>query len=485
MSLIPYVFRTPTQTCNFVRYIWSKEDKNLRKLISLICAVMVIAAVFSAVFAVHADKADFEYKLTVTDGDGREVINPRNLAAGSQMVIEIELTRTDTKATSYETYGLEFRILSRGLEYNNDGVSFRSGTPVKLLQYSSGDSVGFAYYDMEQVGERIGNPILAGRWSYTVTDPGSVNITVPVALMYIVRDSESYEPIGNARLFLDPNGGEIKGTDVSGEYKSGTVVKLPDAVNNEYIFKGWSDGVQLYPAGSDYTVSGIVTLTAEWEGIVRNRQIIFNPNGGSITGIDPSKMYADGEKIIIPEATRKGYTLKGWRDGDKLYQPDDEYIVDNSKVFIAEWEEFTGTTTDTGEDEQGDKTNVLLILAIILGAILLVGLGWWLFIILWKRRWVKYSLVNGDISLDFKDKEHTVKVAVVLTDGDNKYALGTSGVVKAGNKLRFIKGNGNVVEVDKGKYKGMLIAANGKDYQKGIKCRIKVLDRKLKERTND
>lgn len=463
----------------------------MKKIVSLL---VIFTVVFSLTINVFADRADVEYKLIVTDGDGNTVINPRDLAAGSTLNIEIELKRTDTNAISYETYGLEFRLMTRGLQYNNDGASFRSGTAVTLISYDSGDSVGFAYYDMQQKGERIANPVLASKWSYTVTDPSSINIQVPVALLYIVNDSEYYEPVGNARLFLDPNGGQIVGTDVSGEYSSGTVVKLPDASYSEYKFLGWSDGLKLYPAGSDYTVTGIVTLTARWEGLKRDRQVIFDPKGGDFVDKDPSGMYAMGEVIIVPDATKDGFTLIGWDDNGKVYKPGNEYIVSGSTIVKASWEEIVETTSlsdtdteaETENDDQGvGRTNVWLIILIILAAILLVGLGWWLFIILWKRRWVKYSLVNGDISLDFKDKEHTVKVAVVLTDGNNKYALGTSGVVKAGNKLRFIKGNGNVVEVDKGKYKGMLIAANGKDYQKGIKCRIKVLDRKLKEREND
>ena len=454
----------------------------MRKISVLICAVLIITAVFSAVFNVHADKADFEYKLIVTDGDGRTVTNPRAIAVGSKLNVEIELTRTDTNAVSYETYGLEFRLMTRGLEYNNDGASFHNGTQVKLLQYSTGDSVGFAYYDMDQIGVRIANPVLAGRWSYTVTDPKAVNITVPVAVMYIVHDSESYEPIGNAHLFLDPDGGTIIGEDVSGEYRSGTIVTLPDAEYSEYVFKGWSDGAQIYPAGGSFTVTGIVTLTAIWEGIVRDRQIIFSPDNGVIKGIDPGGMYANGEKIIIPEVTKKGFTFKGWRDGDKLYQPGDEYIVDNSKVFVAEWEPESETTEPGGDDKPVGKPNVLLIVLIVLAALLLIGLGWWLFIIFWKRRWVKYSLVNADIALYFKDKKHTVKVAVILYDGDDKYALGTSGVVKAGRELRFIKGDGEPFDIDTGKYKGLLIASNGKSYQKGIKCRIKVLDRELNER---
>ena len=466
--------------------------RNAKRIASLL---LLLALLFCIGVSAYADKADFEYKLTLTDQDGREVINPRDLAAGSTLTVEIELTRKDTNAASYETYGMEFRLMSRGLEYNNDGASFRNGTPVKLLQYDSGDSVGFAYYDMEQKGERIANPVLAGRWSYTVTDPSAVNITVPVALLYIVNDSESYEPVGNARLFLDPNGGKIIGEDVSGEYPSGTIVTLPDAEFAEYVFLGWSDGVQLYPAGHNFTVSGVVTLVAQWEGLVRDRQVIFDAQGGQIDGEDPSGMYADGEVVTMPPVAKEGYNFLGWQMGGKLYQVGEEYTVDNSVVFIAQWEKIEVPTETPGPDdsrqgeEDGEGWGRYPILALIVLA--LVGLGWWLLIILWARRWVKYSLVNGDVALSHKEKEHNVQVEVILfTEDENgnkiEYHLNKSHVVEAKHRLRFIHGQLEaypIVPVKKGRYKGKLIMTDGL-WRNEEKVRIKVLDRELREREN-
>ncbi len=457
----------------------------MKKIIKFVCVILTLMMLFSTALVANAYKAEFEYKLIVTDGDGRTVSDPRSLAAGDTLNIEIELSRTDTNATSYETYGLEFRLMTRGLTYNNDGACFRNGTPVKLLQYDSGDSVGFAYYDMERKGEQIANPVLAGKWSYTVADPSAVNITVPVALMYIVNDSESYEPIGNALFSLDLNGGQVIGTNVSGEYRSGTIITLPDAKFGDYVFKGWSDGVTLYPAGSNYTVTGIVTLTAQWEGLVRDRQIIFDPQGGAIEGEDPGGMYAEGEVIKMPQATKEGFTLAGWRDGDKVYLPGDEYIVDNSKVFIANWKELVVPTGEPTEPIGADDPDAPHIGLTAIGVLALLGFGWWLFIILWKRRWVKYSLKNGDVSLDFKDKEHTVRVEVLLLDGRKRYTLTQSGLVEKKHRLRFIKATKPVVEeLEKGKYDGYLILTGEDGFTDRRKCRIKVLDKELREREN-
>ena len=470
---------------------------NWKRLAALALALLLA---FSLAVTAFADKADFEYKLILTDQNGRTVSNPRSLSAGSTLNIEIELTRTDTNATSYETYGLEFRLMSRGLRYNNDGASFSSGTPIKELSYTSGDSVGFAYYDMEQVGERIANPVLAGKWSYTVTDPSAINITVPVAVMYIVNDSESYEPVGNATLFLDPKGGKIVGTDVSGEYKSGTIVTLPDAEFADYTFLGWSDGAELYPAGHNYTVTGVVTLEAQWEGVVRDRQVLFEANGGTFVGGDPTGMYADGETIILPEIEREGYRFLGWSDGENTYAPGDEYVVDNSSILTAEWEPLEDLLEDEDVDyadlgegdtplarwftrDDGTVDGGHVAWTVLLG-LLLLGLLLWL--LLWKRRWVLYSLKDGAVALSYVYKEADYAVEAVLLDGEEEYHLNFSDAVTAKHRLRFMKGSEDmdIADVEPGKYKGKLVIKDRNGKLSEEKCRIKVLDREIREREN-
>jgi len=469
--------------------------KYMKRILSMLVAVLVM---MSCTVTVFADRADFKYNLVVTDEEGRTVTDPRTLPEGSTLNVELELTRTDTDAASYETYGMEFRLLTRGLRYNGDGASFRNETSVKLITYDSGDSVGFAYYDMQQVGERIANPVLVGKWSYTITDPSEVNISVLVALLYIVNDSESYEPVGNAILHLDPNGGEIKGTDVSGEYQSGTIVTLPDASFGAYKFLGWSDGVQLYQAGSNYTVNGIMTLVAEWEGMEKSSQILFYLEGGVLKGSDPSGMYADGEIVILPEVTREGYKFLGWDIDGTIYQPGDRYVVRGSEVIKAVWEADSHNPAVPGDDEsdfswpfagwftdENGESTLPDILGILLGLLLLGLLLWWLFL-LWDRQWVKYSLKDGSIALDHKEEEHNFRVEVILINEDEQEIfLGQSRRIARKHRLRFIKGRGMpfVARVDTGKYKGKLVITDG-PWQVEKECQIKVLDRELRERKN-
>ena len=428
---------------------------------------------FKEIITGHND-ASFTYELFLTDQNGASVTNPRRLSAGDTIYVEIELTRNQFNDISYESYGIEFRLLTRGLTYNNDGATLRSGTQVVRNTYMDGDSVGFAWYDMTREGESFANPVLAASWSYTVEDPGMVNITVPVALIFVTGEDEEFVPVGTARLYLDVNGGEFIGKDVSGEYPSGKAVTLPDARFGDYIFEGWSDGVRVYPAGTEYVVSGIVTLTAQWADLVRDRYVSFILNGGMLDGEDPSGYYADGETIILPHATKDGYRLVGWTDGVNTYKPGDKYEVYNTVNLTAIWEAVEVDDEKVDDDSENNSGWwIWLLLAVLL--------LFWLIILLWKRRWVKYSLVNGDIALYYKSKEHTAEVRVILCHQRERHLLGMANNLPSKQVLKFIHGTGETANVKAGKYRGLLIVKTG-EAAKRIKCRIRVLDKELKEK---
>lgn len=428
---------------------------------------------FATVTTSHRD-AEFTYELFLTDTNGYSVTNPRTLGAGDKLMVEIRLTRSGYKSPSYDSYGIEFRLLTRGLAYNYDGISLRSGTDVREQVYADGNSVGFAWYDMQQQGESINNPVLAASWSYTVEDPAMVNITVPVALIYITGKDEGYIAQGPAILYLDPNGGRIIGKDVSGTYTSGDTVILPDAQLGDAVFLGWSDGAKLYPAGSEYTVSGIVTLVAQWGQLNRNRYLTLDPNGGQLLGADISGYYADGEIVTLPEVAREGCRFLGWHDGTALYDANADYTVFNTVTITAQWEPLTGEEPGPDTPERGD-----IWIWILLG----LGIFWWLILLLWLRRWVKYSLANGDVALNYRNGDSPVHVSVILIHEDKEYFLAKSSTVKEKRRLRYITNMGRypIAEIETGKYKGKLVITDGTKVTEK-KCRIKVLNKELKRK---
>lgn len=434
------------------------------KLKRILCAALLLLALVFPLSA-QAAGASFTYTITMTDQNGVPVADPRALPAGSRLNVEIELRRTDTNEPLYYAYGLEFRLESQGLSYNYDGSSFRSGVNVTQQFFDSGPTVGFAYYDMQQQGVAVNNPLLVGSWSYTVENPSTLSITVPVALVYVTGDTTDYRPDGTARLSLEPNGGTIRGEDVSGDYPSGTPVTLPGAERADYIFRGWSDGARLYGENESVAVTGIITLVARWEEPVKNRQVLFEPNGGMIAGDDPGGMYADGEVIVIPGAEREGYTLTGWTMGGSVYAAGESYTVDNSVVFVAEWAE-----------SMSGPENTVSALPAVLSVLAALGPGWWL-ILVFGKRYVRYGMKDGGVKLSYRDRKSISYVRVFMEVDGTEVFLDQSGEVEIGKKLTLINGTHVLDTVHKGFYQGRLhVTYKGDREARDIKVRIHAKD---------
>ncbi len=138
-------------------------------------------------------------------------------------------------------------------------------------------------------------------------------------------------------VFFDANGGtvssESRKVKVGGEYG-----ELPEAYSDQLTFAGWftdkSGGSQVYKStrvGKDN-----VTLYAHWAKNSRN--LIFDPNGGSVyqttKSIEQGNAYGD-----LPVPIREYYTFAGWYDsaGKKA---DSNTIMGNKDVNLkAKWTE--------------------------------------------------------------------------------------------------------------------------------------------------
>ena len=321
----------------------NEEEIGLKKLTTALLALMLLAVL--AIPAAAADTPSFTYQLVLTDRRGNTVNDLRQLSAGDRVEVEILLSRTDTDG-AYTAYGVEFRTSSNGLTYNGDGTFFYSGSPIVARQFTSGLAVGAAYFDLSRTGMEIANPLSVCKWSFTVDDPEAAELYVATALVYVPEHDGGHQPVGNARLTLDANGGAIAGRDVSGAYDSGTQVTLPGARRSGYTFLGWSDGTATYETGARYTVTGAVTLTARWEkittsggsgGTTAQRTVSLALKGGTLTGADVSGAYPSGTVITLPDAARSGYTFAGWSDGKEIYRPGARYTVSGSVTLSAQW----------------------------------------------------------------------------------------------------------------------------------------------------
>ena len=138
--------------------------------------------------------------------------------------------------------------------------------------------------------------------------------------------------------------------------EEGTVLTLKEPRENYgYVFKGWSDGENIYQPGYEYTITKDVVFTAIW---VELFTYDYFKNYGEVGEIDPSTLLKaeDGSEITVgPAIERPGYVFKGWSVDEQTYQPGDKYTITKDTVFTAEWNpeytyQFEGSEAETVEN---------------------------------------------------------------------------------------------------------------------------------------
>ena len=116
-----------------------------------------------------------------------------------------------------------------------------------------------------------------------------------------------------------------------------------------YSFNGWfaapSGGLAL---GSPYTLSGSVTLYAQW---IQNATDDYSYAAGTGSGSFPTSGNGlDGTTITLGSASglsEAGYTFAGWNDGATTYPAGATYTLSSDGtpiIFAAQW---TANVTDT------------------------------------------------------------------------------------------------------------------------------------------
>ena len=88
----------------------------------------------------------------------------------------------------------------------------------------------------------------------------------------------------------------------------GEKITLITPTRDGYKFLGWSDGTNTYAAGAEYTVTGNITLTAQWESATPVAHTITVVNNAGVTVKNmPSEAYA-GDTISFTLQLSSGYS---------------------------------------------------------------------------------------------------------------------------------------------------------------------------------
>ena len=242
--------------------------------------------------------------------------------------------------------------VSYTITYYGNGAT--SGTVPSTGSFTAGGSV---YSVLGNTGSLERTGYTFGGWDTSTAGNGTA---------YAVNASYS----GNANLNLYAKWNPVARTvTYAGTTSSGS---LPAQLTNRFIgdtftvssasgfarsgfaFTGWSDGTNLYAAGSTYTVStGDVTLTAQWSAV--SYSVTYLANGGSGTlPIQANLSSSETFTVAANSLSRTGYTFVAWNDGSSNFAPGATYTMSAANTsLIAQWTATGYTITYSGNGSDG------------------------------------------------------------------------------------------------------------------------------------
>ena len=168
-------------------------------------------------------------------------------------------------------------------------------------------------------------------------------------------------PASDAELVVTPNQifdltfNEADGSKVSdAKLIAGEEYELPETFKEGFEFLGWSDGIDVYPAGTPYVMPGeSIELEAKWKKIVIPTTakpvyaITFEVENGAPEGLtvpQPENVQA-GEPCILPGLALTGYEFDYWYDANgNRYPAGNEYYATSDVTLIAKWTKLPEST---------------------------------------------------------------------------------------------------------------------------------------------
>lgn len=144
--------------------------------------------------------------------------------------------------------------------------------------------------------------------------------------------------------------GEAEGeTITNADVLPGTVFALhanPYTAPGDTIFSGWSDGVNIYQPGYNYTLNETTVFTAQWTDAVYAYLAPGEAEGETIT----QARVLPGTQISLrtnPYIAPAGMLFNGWSDGETVYQAGARYTLNETVTFTAQWVTGINVTFDS------------------------------------------------------------------------------------------------------------------------------------------
>ena len=170
--------------------------------------------------------------------------------------------------------------------------------------------------------------------------------------------TESYEV-----TYVYGNGDEDRTITVT----QGSMLNKPtDPVREGYTFAGWFVGDEEYAFGTP--VKSDLIITAHWTPVA-TYTVSFETDG------DPnvqSVKVNTGGSMILPDADRDGFVLKGWQNGDELLQPGQEFIPTGDVTLTAVWEAVPSEDVDDGGSDWWVYAVVVFVIIALIALVLIL-----------------------------------------------------------------------------------------------------------------
>ena len=183
------------------------------------------------------------------------------------------------------------------------------------------------------------NMTFVAQWEEVL--PGSIEYTITPMLQILNADgTTSYVP----------------GTVITKSADEGKTVEITlDGTSDSditWIYSGLTNSNSNIPDADHVENKLSITLTEGGENALvayfklAERNIELDANGGTLEDSDETLTPLHGETIKLPNATRPGYELEGWKDSEgNTYEPGEEVVVSGDEKFEAIWNVKTYTLT--------------------------------------------------------------------------------------------------------------------------------------------
>lgn len=261
------------------------------------------------------------------------------------------------------------------LSNNNGEISLNAGT--EIYSRSEADKAmdvcwAASYTDGARVtvndGVKIHGDVELGLWNQTAYDNGQSVLTVNGGVidgkLTIMVSGSSYESEEAAVDAVKTNvsicGGSFGGS-VDRYIDSDTEANAKIISNGEHSYYSSLDVAQEEAEGNPSAV--VIDLAETKPGEGTTYTIIFNYNDGKTP--QSGKVYAADESVVLPNASRNGYTFLGWSDEAKSYKAGDTVTVTKDMIFTAQWSynppvvvPSNPTYTNTVSDTENGKVTV-------------------------------------------------------------------------------------------------------------------------------